>query len=338
MVSWPAFADNAKRRDGGSTSSSGSAGARHHDSGGSQSSARSGGSSSSSSNGGGAQLTDAQRRHPRAGTGSGYRRHGRGGGYYYYPYYRSYYRPYGYYGYGYDPFYFGFGSYYGGGYYPHHYGGYGYAYRDTGSLRVQVDPSKTRVYVDGYYAGVADEFDGLFQRLHVSPGRHEITLKLEGYQSHRVKVYAAVGNTVKLHHDMVKGSSDQVTDATIGDPERDERQYLDRERLARDRDDRDDRARERAERYDRIDRERDDADRDAVAGEKGTLRLSLRPDDASVYVDGEFRGSARQLGRLSLGAGRHRVELVRPGYRTVEREVEVEAGGTVDLDVELERL
>jgi len=38
-----------------------------------------------------------------------------------------------------------------------------------------------------------------------------------------------------------------------------------------------------------------------------------------------------------LPAGRHRVEIVRPGYRTEEREVEVRAGETAQLEVELER-
>ncbi len=82
---------------------------------------------------------------------------------------------------------------YGGGYWGYPYGGWGsthyYVHRDIGSVRVLVDPSEARVYVDGYYAGTVDDFDGLFQRLNVSPGRHEITLKLEGYKTHRVKVY-----------------------------------------------------------------------------------------------------------------------------------------------------
>ena len=48
-------------------------------------------------------------------------------------------------------------------------------YRDSGSLRVIVDPEKTRVYVDGYYAGIADDFDGIFQRLYraARPPRHQ---------------------------------------------------------------------------------------------------------------------------------------------------------------------
>ena len=147
----------------------------------------------------------AERRHPRAGTGRG-----SGGGYYrgypgysgysgYYPgwgggwYYPGYawgsWWPYGSFGW--------YGGYYG---YPWGWGGggggvYHYVQRESGSLRVLVDPSEARVYVDGYYAGTVDDFDGLFQRLHVSPGRHEIALKLEGYKTHRIKVYVAPDTT-----------------------------------------------------------------------------------------------------------------------------------------------
>ena len=56
--------------------------------------------------------------------------------------------------------------------------------------------------VHRFYAGVADDFDGLFQRLHVAPGRHEISLKLSGPKTHRVRVYVGSGATLKLDHDL----------------------------------------------------------------------------------------------------------------------------------------
>ena len=69
----------------------------------------------------------------------------------------------------------------------------------------------------------------------------------------------------------------------------------------------------------------------------GRLELSIRPEDASVYVDGAFRGSAREASTLRLAPGRHRIEIVRPGYKTLEKEVDVAPGQTTDVKVELER-
>ena len=267
--------------------------------------------------------TGAEARHPRPGTGTGHRGYGYGRGYYGSPYY---YRPYGYGYYPYDSFY---GSlYYGYSPYSYGYGRSSYGYR-TGSLRLLVEPNQARVYVDGYYAGIVDDFDGLFQRLNISPGRHEITFKLDGFRTYRVRVYVPLDQTVKIHYRMVPGSGAEVDEATAGVPGDDARY--------------DSRYGERGDdRYDSRDEGRYDArssrdDDRADSGEMGTLRCDVQPPDASVYVDGSFRGTGRQLRALSLPAGRHRIEVVRPGFRTVEREVEIRPGHTTDLGVDLER-
>jgi hypothetical protein len=322
--------DSATHR-GGSSGGSASAGAHHASSSGSHASAPAG--------------NVAQQRHPRAGTGSGhYYGHYHGGYYGRYPYYPYYpYYPSFYFGLGYAPYWspyyygglgWGYGPYYGG------YGAYGgYPYEDNGSIRVLVDRNDARVYVDGYYAGAVDDFDGLFQRLHVSPGRHEIMVKLEGYKTYRAKVYVPAGSTLKLHYDMVKGEGEVIQDLA-GDAGRyarnEDRKRDDRYEPRPDRD----ANREGDERYAPPpdgDRGYDRIDVPNAEGESGTLRMDVRPEDASVYVDGRFRGTVRQHDGLELPAGRHHVEVVRPGFKTLERDVEIEPGRTAKLNVELER-
>jgi hypothetical protein len=63
----------------------------------------------------------------------------------------------------------------------------------------------------------------------------------------------------------------------------------------------------------------------------------VSPNDASVYLDGRFFGSAHQSGEIELAPGSHRVEIVRPGYRTVDRRVEIGAGRMETLSIVLER-
>jgi len=53
---------------------------------------------------------------------------------------------------------------------------------DTGGLRLQVEPKDAQVYVDGYYAGVVDEFDGHFQHMDLSPRPHRVEIRARGYQ------------------------------------------------------------------------------------------------------------------------------------------------------------
>ena len=316
--------DHAVPRGGGGGGGGSSSAGSHH-SGSSSSSSSSGSSSSSSSSGSSSSdssepQTDAQRRHPRPGTGTGdHFSHNHNHNNYYYgsPYYYGY-DPYYYGAYAYAPFYFS-GSY---GYAPYYYNG---RYSDSGSLRVIVDPEKTRVYVDNYYAGVGDDFDGIFQRLSVPPGRHEITLKLDGYRTHTFRVYVSPGETLKLHHAMERGPGADTGEVVGDEPPSYGRD--DRDRDPR-RDDRDHVSRTGGD--DAREDERDDA-------EAGTLHLDLNPADASVYVDGEFRGSGHRVENLRLAPGRHRIEVVRPGYRTVEREVDVRPGDSSRLEIELER-
>ena len=99
-------------------------------------------------------------------------------------------------GYGYNPYYYGYprayGSYFYFGGYPYtvgygypwiydsawgygqtpFYGGYAADYPDyyQGSLRLKIKPRDAEVYVDDYYVGVVDSFDGVFQRLRLEGG------------------------------------------------------------------------------------------------------------------------------------------------------------------------
>src|SRR5207247_6627103 len=75
--------------------------------------------------------------------------------------------------------------------------------------------------------------------------------------------------------------------------------------------------------------------------EPGFVRLAITPPDASVYIDGKLFGSASKLaalhGDLRLDGGRHRIEAVRPGYRGVTREVDLQPGDHLSVSLDLER-
>lgn len=153
------------------------------------------------------------------------------GGYYYDPYYSFYYNPnysnrYSYwspfgYGYGlgyfsYDPFLFsgyGYSGYYGGsGAYDPYYGGgggsgsyssrSGQGYGPAGALRLKVKPANAQVYIDGYYVGVIDSFDGALQRLSVESGAHRVELRSEGYEPVQFDVMITPGETITYKGEM----------------------------------------------------------------------------------------------------------------------------------------
>jgi hypothetical protein len=125
----------------------------------------------------------------------------------YYPYY-SYFSPRYYwpgYGFGlgfysYDPFWFDpyYDPYSGGGYYGGS-GGYGYgsrAYRDVGSLRLKLKPREAKVYIDGYFVGDVDSFDGIFQKLDLDAGGHRVEVRADGYEPLQFEVLITPGESV----------------------------------------------------------------------------------------------------------------------------------------------
>ena len=144
----------------------------------------------------------------------------------FYVYPRSYY-PYGYGGFGlgyfyYDPYRwfpgayggvygggpYGYGGYYGGsygGYYGGSYagggygGGYGY---DAGQLRLRVSPRHAEVYVDGYYAGTVDDYDGIAQALTLESGPYRIELVAPGYEPLEFNVRITPGQKVTYRGDL----------------------------------------------------------------------------------------------------------------------------------------
>src|SRR4051812_6563100 len=87
--------------------------------------------------------------------------------------------------------------------YPVHPYGYPYGGFDPdASVKLEVKPKNAEVYVDGYYAGVVDDYDGSFQRLHIEPGEHEIELWLQGFKTVRQKVYLTPDKTFKIKYQM----------------------------------------------------------------------------------------------------------------------------------------
>ncbi|MQA30218.1 MAG: PEGA domain-containing protein [Luteitalea sp.] len=103
---------------------------------------------------------------------------------------------------------------------------YPYRYATLESdLRIVVKPKDAAVYVDGYFAGKVEEFDGAFQRLHVEPGQHEITIYLEGYRSMKQRLYLSPRGSRKIEgalERLAPGEAVEPPPAPVDPPDRSE--------------------------------------------------------------------------------------------------------------------
>ena len=120
-------------------------------------------------------------------------------------YYGSFYDPYVFYN-PYSPWYGSYGSYgsYGGyGYSPYGYGyPSAYSYPADGELRLKIRPRDAQVFVEGYYVGIVDDFDGVFQRLHLPSGPHRIEVRAPGYETLTFDVQILFNRTTKFEGDL----------------------------------------------------------------------------------------------------------------------------------------
>jgi hypothetical protein len=250
--------------------------------------------------------------------------------YYSYPYYwrnvwwASYGYPWGVSPYGYP---YGYGYGYG---YPYQ---YGYYRADiTTAVRLQVTPREAEVFVDGYSAGVVDDFDGVFQRLRLQPGGHEIAVYLEGYRTFRQNIHLSPGSSQTIRHELERVAPGESMEARPAPNPNDERPNAsDSSGRERPYD-----PRQRGEAL--PDRGRPDTPaREEPRGRFGTLSIRVQPTDAEILVDGERWIAPADSSRIAieLAPGRHTVEIRKSGFSVYREEVLIRPGASTNLNVSL---
>ena len=212
-------------------------------------------------------------------------------GYYYHPYFGFYVGPY------YGPFYPYPGP------FPR------FTRYAVSSLRLKVKPVETAVYLNGYYAGIADDFDGIFQRLYVPAGGHHLELRLEGYESYQQDIYVSPGDTMEVIHQMVAARAGAHA-ASPPIPRSVPEEWSAEPR-----------------------------DLGQPASPYGILVVHTDPSDAQIVIDDEAWGVAAGQTELviHLLSGSHRLEIHRDGYRAFSTTVELSPGQTTPVNVQLRR-
>jgi hypothetical protein len=100
----------------------------------------------------------------------------------------------------------GLGVYYGtGGSYPYGYTPRGYydpiGGRPYGGLRITGFSQIAQVFADGYYVGIVNDFDGVFQHLNLEAGPHQIEVREPGLQPIAFDVMVQAGRTITFRAD-----------------------------------------------------------------------------------------------------------------------------------------
>jgi hypothetical protein len=189
---------------------------------------------------------------------------------------------------------------------------YGPIYHDS-SLHLQVTPREAEVYVDGYYAGIVDNFDGVWQRLRVEPGAHEIVIYRDGYRSHTQKAYLAIDRTFKIRTALERLAPGEIAEPRPVPP-----------------------APQASATAIQPPGPLPEARPGERSGNTGQLSLRLEPPDAEITIDGQpWSTSGQEMTVIDVSEGRHVVQVRKAGYIGYLTEVEVRAGETTTINVTL---
>ena len=186
------------------------------------------------------------------------------------------------------------------------------------AVRLDAEPVEAEVYVDGHLAGEVDDFDGLFQRLRLRPGEHEIALYLEGYQTIRERRYfnPNSSHTIRLTmQPLAPGDPAEPRPVPAVPAQPPDRRDPPRTSPAPQRP---------------IDQ----------PGQFGTLSLRVQPADAEILIDGKpWPGDASKMPvSIPLETGRRKIEVRKDGYEPYVQDVLIRRGRTLTLNVALTKL
>ncbi len=210
-----------------------------------------------------------------------------------------------------------------------------------------IHPKHSRLYLDGRFIGIADDFDGFPDFLYLKPGRYRLECRLGGFGNEVVEIEARAGyrHDLRFHMERVKDAEKEHWWQRPDRPKPVQRVFgpVVAEPLG---------GRVRHPQLQeatpagpdlglRPDLRGSHAEKSSqnVQSASAALQLEVTPAEASVYFDGAFLATGGELaglaGPLAISAGKHEIEVVAPGHVSVTRQLDAVAGGTVSLRVEL---
>jgi hypothetical protein len=213
-----------------------------------------------------------------------------------------------------------------------------YPYYDPyASLRLQVTPRETEVFVDGYFAGIVDNFDGTFQSLDLAPGEHQVQLYLPGHRPVQQQLYLQPGKTSRVKLTMQPLAPGEPESARPLAQPLPQLPPPDQAAGAQP-------SRRPAPAPNAPVQTAPGADRGVEvnpappsSADYGSLLLRVQPGGANILIDGE-RWEGPDLDErlvLQVAAGTHVIEVQREGYRRYTTQITVKPGETTTLNVAL---
>lgn len=196
-------------------------------------------------------------------------------------------------------------------------------YDQRAEVRLRIRPKEAEtagVYVDGFYAGVVDDFNNVLQSLPLTAGGHTIVLYLDGYRTLRRNIYLGPGSMFELQEWMERLPAEETSERpevappVPAPPAGTYRAPVTPSALP----------------------PSSTPPSSAHAVGFGTMELHVQPTDAEVTIDGRpWVTSDEGHFVVQVPAGSHRIEVSKPGFGQFTAKFEIPDGQTRALNVSL---
>jgi hypothetical protein len=171
------------------------------------------------------------------------------------------------------------------------------------------------VLLDGISVGYAKDYTGRWDSLRIPSGRHAITFRSAGYTTVVVDLEAGPGARYVFSDDLLPGEGEVHRSLPGPAPASSANAATD------------------------VPRDASVSPAPSSPIVRGRLKVLAQPEDAAVYLDGEYLGLGGELSRLHgaipVATGAHRLEIVRPGYASASETIEVTEADTANVQVTL---
>ena len=196
-----------------------------------------------------------------------------------------------------------------------------YSYGDY-SVVLKINPDDAHVLLNGKFIGEAYEFSTRASALKIRSASNELVIKKEGYLEEEIDLdkynMKRITITLELRPDTV------LTKKPVGDitapplPQKDEKEG-------------------------KIVKEIKVPEGELKSSAPAVFApviLEVSPADSSIYVDGKFWGVVPEGGvinNFNLPTGKHRIEVLKPGYKTVQKNINVAGKKELKVIIKLEK-
>jgi hypothetical protein len=187
--------------------------------------------------------------------------------------------------------------------------------RAPASIETDVSPKAALVRLDGEVVGKAKDYNGAWDVLHVGQGDHMVEFEAPGMMTLRIGLSASPGRYYRFDYDLREGSGIDPR-SIVPAPSSEAHQSP---------------PNDRPESY---------GTAATTVPRRGLLKIVAAPENAAIYLDGEFLASARELsqlhGAIPVVPGEHRIEAVLPGHASKSIAVDVTTGDPVRVEVSVD--